>query len=63
LEDNQAIFLYELSDPDATPEAASGSGDPDYNDAVVLFELERAQSAGTDFHVHITASQVRVVSN
>ncbi|MDS0293149.1 DUF7289 family protein [Halogeometricum luteum] len=62
LDENQAVFLYELSDPDATPEAAAGSGDPDYNDAVVLFELERAQSAGTDFHVHIAANQVRVVS-
>jgi hypothetical protein len=63
LKETQAVFLYELSDPDATPADAEDPGDPDYNDAVVLFELERATDAGTDFHVHITASQVRVVSD
>jgi len=41
LEDNQLVMLFELTQTDADPDDAgpSTSGDPDYNDAVVLFEV------------------------
>lgn len=41
LEDDQLVMLFELTQPDADPDDAdsSTSGDPDYNDAVVLFEV------------------------
>lgn len=39
LEDDQRVMLYELTYRNARPSMATGSGDPDYNDAVVLFEV------------------------
>ncbi|MDS0221080.1 hypothetical protein NDI54_06945 [Haloarcula sp. S1AR25-5A] len=44
LADGERVFLYELSKEDANPDNAGSTGDPDYNDAVVLFRtnaLER----------------------
>ncbi|MFB6073521.1 MAG: hypothetical protein ABEJ89_00755 [Haloarculaceae archaeon] len=35
----ERLFLYELSQPDASPGNAQGGGDPDYNDAAVLFQV------------------------
>ncbi|WP_435128638.1 DUF7289 family protein [Halobaculum sp. D14] len=60
LSETQALFIYELSTENANPDDARGSGDPDYNDAVVLFELERADEAENNFFVHVTVSQVRI---
>ena len=60
LEENQAVFVYELSTEVDSYAEASGSGDPDFNDAVVLFELQRAEQAEDNFFVHVTVSQVRV---
>ncbi|MEF8882478.1 MAG: CARDB domain-containing protein [Halapricum sp.] len=41
LEPDQRVLLYELSEANADPDDATPgvSGDPDYNDAVVLFEV------------------------
>lgn len=36
---SQRVLLYELSEENADPDNASADGDPDYNDAVVLFEV------------------------
>lgn len=44
LEPDQRLLLYELSEPDAEYENADSSGDPDYNDAVVLFEVVEVKS-------------------
>ena len=60
LDENQAVFVYELSEPNADPDNADGSGDPDYNDAVVLFELDRAEQAESNFFIHVSVSQVQV---
>jgi hypothetical protein len=43
LEPDQRLLLYELSEPDAEYENADTAGDPDYNDAVVLFEVVEVQ--------------------
>lgn len=60
LEENQAVFIYELSTEVDNYDEARGSGDPDFNDAVVLFELEQADQAEQNFYVHVTVSQVQV---
>lgn len=60
LDENQAVFVYELSTDVDDYDDARGPGDPDFNDAVVLFELEQAQEAEDNFFVHITVSQVQV---
>ncbi|WP_449404881.1 DUF7289 family protein [Halomicrobium katesii] len=39
LSPGERVLIYELSDRDATIEQASQSGDPDYNDALVLFKV------------------------
>jgi len=38
LNPGEVVFLYELSEPNADPTNAENSGDPDYNDAIVLFQ-------------------------
>lgn len=60
LNDNQAVFIYELSTEVDDMEEAQDPGDPDFNDAVVLFELQRAEQAEQNFFVHVTVSQVQV---
>ena len=39
LETDERIYLFELSQADADPDNAPGSGDPDYNDAVVSYQV------------------------
>jgi hypothetical protein len=39
LNSNQRVLLYELSERNADPANANQPGDPDYNDAVVIFEV------------------------
>lgn len=60
LDENQAVFVYELSTEVDENDDPSDPGDPDFNDAVVLFELEQAQQAEDNFFVHVTVSQVEV---
>ncbi len=38
LEPGERLLLYELSEPNASPANAKSAGDPDYNDAAVLFQ-------------------------
>ncbi|WP_435361243.1 DUF7289 family protein [Haloarchaeobius sp. DFWS5] len=58
LPQNEVVFLYELSQPNADPDSASGSGDPDYNDAVVLVTIEQAWDGNGDFSIRIDNNQV-----
>ncbi|RXK49474.1 DUF7289 family protein [Halorientalis pallida] len=44
LQENQRVLMYELSKEDADPDNAFTSGDPDFNDAVVLFQALNATS-------------------
>lgn len=62
LDSNEVVFLYELSEPNADPEEAAGSDDPDYNDAVVLLTIEEANSVGKpeNFAVHVSMNEVSV---
>ncbi|WP_256296851.1 DUF7289 family protein [Haloarchaeobius salinus] len=57
---NEVVFLYELSEPDADPEDADGSGDPDYNDAVVLVTIEQSWNSTSDFSIRIEKDQIIV---
>lgn len=57
LEDDQLVLLFELTQPDADPDNASPDvdGDPDYNDAVVLFEVvNRTRTVKTPTQLEIT---------
>ncbi|WP_435344979.1 DUF7289 family protein [Haloarchaeobius sp. HRN-SO-5] len=60
LAQNQFVFLYELSEQNADPDDADGSGDPDYNDAVVLVTIEQAWSNTADYSIRIERDQVVV---
>jgi hypothetical protein len=57
---NEFVFLYELSEPDADPDDAGGSGDPDYNDAVVLVTIEQSWNGTSDFSIRIEKDQIIV---
>jgi hypothetical protein len=49
---NERVFLFELTERNADPDEATASGDPDYNDAVVLFRLEdinETRSVSSDY--------------
>nr|WP_177227245.1 CARDB domain-containing protein [Halomicrobium zhouii] len=51
---DERVFLYELSDPNARPEDATGTDDPDYNDAVALFrvvDVQRTVQTPADFTI------------
>jgi hypothetical protein len=48
LANNEVVVLFELTDPDAQPEDASGSGNPDYNDAVGLITIIPQQANNVD---------------
>ena len=49
---NEAIFLFELSDLDATwSEADQSAGDPDYNDVIVLVGFNPDNPGSVDFSV------------
>jgi len=63
LDPDQRLLLYELSEPDAEYENADQSGDPDYNDAVVLFEVvevETTQRTDPDFELLDTGGPAQV---
>lgn len=50
LDDNEVVALYELSTPDAEPADApdpDGSGNPDYNDAVAVIEVQPVPDSDT----------------
>ncbi|WP_440988998.1 DUF7289 family protein [Haloarchaeobius baliensis] len=57
---NEFVFLYELSEEDADPDDADGSGDPDYNDAVVLVTIEQSWNGVGDFSIRIEKDQILV---
>jgi len=57
---NEFVFLYELSQPNADPDNAAGSGDPDYNDAVVLVTIEQSWNGTGDFSIRIEKDQIIV---
>ncbi|QSG14889.1 DUF7289 family protein [Halapricum desulfuricans] len=64
LEDDQLVMLFELTQPDADPDDAdpSTSGDPDYNDAVVLFEVvNRTRTVKTPARLVISDLQTPAV--
>ena len=61
LEDNQVVFLFELTDPDATWDAAADdTGDPNYNDAIVLLEIENQEGKEVNdgFEIRLTTSEI-----
>ena len=63
LADGERAFLYELSTPNADPEEASREGDPDYNDAVVLFTvnaIERDVRTGPKYRIIDVDAPARV---
>jgi len=45
LADGELVFLYELSERDASPENAYSSDDPDYNDAMALFRVNSIEES------------------
>jgi len=50
LDDNDVVALYELNDEDAKPEDApdpDSTGNPDYNDAVAIIEIEPVEGSAT----------------
>ncbi|WP_439025511.1 DUF7289 family protein [Haloarchaeobius sp. DT45] len=60
LQPNEVVFLYELSQSNADPANAPGSGDPDYNDAVVLVTIEQTWDSTGDFSIRIEDNTVVV---
>ncbi|WP_049970457.1 DUF7289 family protein [Haladaptatus cibarius] len=67
LDPNEFVLVYELSCADATTDDIDnpdkcGSGDPDYNDAVVLISIHEHGSvaAPEDFRIHVTMNQVEI---
>lgn len=62
LAQNEVVALFELSEQNADPSDASGSGDPDYNDAIALIQLQSPQQV-TDGVTNESSSQVIVCPN
>ncbi|WP_327052171.1 DUF7289 family protein [Halomicrococcus gelatinilyticus] len=68
LDQNEFVLVYELSCSNVTTAdigtSTCGSGDPDYNDAVVLVTIEETGRVGAaeNFRFHVTMNQVRVES-
>ena len=63
LGDGERAFLYELSEGNADPANASNDGDPDYNDAVVLFTvnaIEKDVRTGPKFNLTDVTAPPRV---
>ncbi|WP_434530966.1 DUF7289 family protein [Haloarcula sp. NS06] len=63
LGDGERAFLYELSEEGANPANASNDGDPDYNDAVVLFTvnaIEKNVQTGPKFNLTDVTAPPRV---
>lgn len=62
LAENEVVFLFELTDDDATwADAADGVGDPNYNDAIVLLRVEEQdgrETSGNPFHVRLSMNEV-----
>lgn len=63
LADNQMVFLFELTQDDASWSNAidnDGSGDPDYNDVIALLEIEDQEGAETSggFNIRLTTTDV-----
>lgn len=64
LGDGERAFLYELSTPNADPDNAGREGDPDYNDAVVLFTvnaIEKDVQTGPKYRITDVDAPARVV--
>ncbi|WP_423999356.1 DUF7289 family protein [Haloarcula salina] len=63
LADGERAFLYELSEPNADPDNAGREGDPDYNDAVVLFTvnaIEKDVRTGPKYRISDVDAPARV---
>ncbi|KZX49111.1 hypothetical protein [Haloarcula sp. K1] len=63
LGDGERALLYELSQEDADPANAANDGDPDYNDAVVLFTvnaIEKDVQTGPEYNLIDTDAPSRV---
>lgn len=63
LADGERAFLYELSTPNADPDNAGREGDPDYNDAVVLFTvnaIEKDVQTGPKYQIIDVDAPARV---
>ncbi|KOX92007.1 hypothetical protein AMS69_15795 [Haloarcula rubripromontorii] len=63
LGDGERAFLYELSQENANPANAANDGDPDYNDAVVLFTvnaIEKDVQTGPEYKLIDTDAPSRV---
>jgi|GEM_PF-1129637 len=63
LADGEQAFFYELSIADANPEKAKDPGDPDYNDAVILFKInsiEKSVNRGPAFQLDDVDAPARV---
>lgn len=67
LAENEVVFLFELTDDDATwADAADGVGDPNYNDAIVLLRVEEQdgrETSGNSFHVRLSMNEVVIEPN
>lgn len=63
LADGEQAFFYELSVAGADPDDAKDAGDPDYNDAIVLFKvnsIEKSVSRGPTFQLDDVNAPARV---
>jgi len=61
LEANQAVFLFEITDSDASWQDASDDlGDPNYNDAIALLEIkdQEGKEVAGGFEIRLTTSEV-----
>jgi hypothetical protein len=65
LAENEFVFLYELSEHNADPANAGTSGDPDYNDAVVLLTITEEGTVGEpeNFAIQVSVNEVTVSSS
>jgi hypothetical protein len=64
LDDNQVVYVYDISNANADPDCSDGSCD-DFNDAVVLVELNQPGTVGADanFVISISAKRVQIKEN
>jgi hypothetical protein len=62
LDSNQVVYVYDISNTDADPVCGDGNGCDDFNDAVVLVELNQPGTVGADanFVISISAKQVEI---
>jgi hypothetical protein len=63
LQSNQFVFLFEITNPPHTrwEDAGDDAGDPNYNDAIAILEIEDQEgreTSGNDFQIRLTMNEV-----